>query len=424
MASAFIAAAKNGSSTGWSKAGLRRAQEASTPEDPLVSTPRSVTPQQKHTASSLLPESQLTLTPTTRVASFQHGWGLLPNGQTAVLEGELEKQTMNKQWKRRYAVLTSQKLFFSRPDRESVVDMIALGDIESISSVDTEEAFRREQPVAGSRKETQGPRQSSATSDHGQSPSGINADLFRLEAEGGIVENQSEVKQEEHRQYFEVRTVVGSFNNGRTYTLKATTREEHDEWVKVIGDTIAAAKKEVERERYRTWPQRVQLKVRKAFNTDSTQLATALLIVANFCINVIEFELLPEEGTARARLFNALDVVFNYLFLVELVFNMAAHWFYDFFTNGWSLFDFVVVVVSTTSMFVPTMPGVSLLRLIRVVRVLKLFKQLQSLKIILQSMVSAILPVANAFVVLVLFASLYSVRSLLYCSSHVSSLPT
>ena len=153
---------------------------------------------------------------------------------------------MNKQWKRRYAVLTSQKLFFSRQDRESVVDMIALGDIESISSVDTEEAFRREQPVAGSRKETQGPRQSSATSDHGQSPSGINADLFRLEAEGGIVENQSEVKQEEHRQYFEVRTVVGSFNNGRTYTLKATTREEHDEWVKVIGDTIAAAKKEVE----------------------------------------------------------------------------------------------------------------------------------------------------------------------------------
>jgi hypothetical protein len=70
------------------------------------------------------------------------------------------------------------------------------------------------------------------------------------------------------------------------------------------------------------------------------------------------------------------------------------------------------------------MPGVSLLRLIRVVRVLKLFKQLQSLKIILQSMVSAILPVANAFVVLVLFASLYSVRSLLHCSSHVSSLPT
>ena len=110
---------------------------------------------------------------------------------------------------------------------------------------------------------------------------------------------------------------------------------------------------------------------------------------------MIEFELLPEEGTARARLFNG---------------------FYDFFTNGWSLFDFVVLVVSTTSMFVPTMPGVSLLRLIRVVRVLKLFKQLQSLKIILQSMVSAILPVANAFVVLVLFASLYSVRSLLHCA--------
>jgi len=76
--------------------------------------------------------------------------------------------------------------------------------------------------------------------------------------------------------------------------------------------------------------------------------------------------------------------------------------------------DFVVVALSITAMAVPTLPGLSLLRLVRVVRVVKLFKQMQSLKIILESMISAILPVANAFVVLLIFASLFAVMAVMF----------
>lgn len=142
------------------------------------------------------------------------------------------------------------------------------------------------------------------------------------------------------------------------------------------------------------------------YHTSTAQMLIAFLIVSNFFINVVNFELLPEEGSHDDAIFNYFEYAFNAMFLIELVFNMAAHWFIEFFGSGWNVFDFFVVIVSCAAMFVPHLPGVSLLRLIRVVRVLKLFKQMRSLRIILQSMVSAILPVANAFVVLLLFSSL------------------
>jgi len=75
-------------------------------------------------------------------------------------------------------------------------------------------------------------------------------------------------------------------------------------------------------------------------------------------------------------------------------------------------------------MAVPTLPGLSLLRLVRVVRVVKLFKQMQSLKIILESMISAIIPVANAFVVLLIFSSLFAVMAVMFfkvASEHQSA---
>jgi hypothetical protein len=50
-------------------------------------------------------------------------------------------------------------------------------------------------------------------------------------------------------------------------------------------------------------------------------------------------------------------VIFNYLFLAELIFNLAANWFVDFFRNGWNVFDFIVVLLSTAAMAFPMLPG-------------------------------------------------------------------
>ena len=80
---------------------------------------------------------------------------------------------------------------------------------------------------------------------------------------------------------------------------------------------------------------------------------------------------------------------------------MANLW-HEFVNNGWSLFDAVVVPVTLVAQYSPDIPGVGVLRLLRVLRVLKLFQRLKSLRIIINALLQSIVPVANAFLVLIL----------------------
>ena len=44
-----------------------------------------------------------------------------------------------------------------------------------------------------------------------------------------------------------------------------------------------------------------------------------------------------------------LELSFTILFTVELAWNMFSYWFWDFFGDSWSLFDFAVVITSIAS---------------------------------------------------------------------------
>jgi hypothetical protein len=82
--------------------------------------------------------------------------------------------------------------------------------------------------------------------------------------------------------------------------------------------------------------------------------------------------------------------------------NLVANMWHDFMNNGWSLFDAVVVPLTFVAQYYPTIPGVGVLRLLRVLRVLKLFQRLRSLRVIIHALIKSIVPVANAFLVLIL----------------------
>ena len=53
-----------------------------------------------------------------------------------------------------------------------------------------------------------------------------------------------------------------------------------------------------------------------------------------------------------------LDIVFTSLFTFELVWNMAITKFFDFWNNGWNIFDFIVVVFSLLFLGVDGEPSV------------------------------------------------------------------
>ncbi len=65
----------------------------------------------------------------------------------------------------------------------------------------------------------------------------------------------------------------------------------------------------------------------------------------------------PDPTSRLEEFFWGADVFFNCVFLVELLFNMFGTWFEKFWSDGWNVFDFVVVVLSAISMISETIPG-------------------------------------------------------------------
>ena len=65
--------------------------------------------------------------------------------------------------------------------------------------------------------------------------------------------------------------------------------------------------------------------------------------------------------------------------------------------------------VSILDLTYPSIPGISLLRLARILRVLRIFNRLRSLRAIINALTASMLPVGNAFCVMALVTSVYSI---------------
>lgn len=139
------------------------------------------------------------------------------------------------------------------------------------------------------------------------------------------------------------------------------------------------------------------------------QLFVALLIGGNFIANIAEKWIDP-SGDLHMATWEGIDMFFNSVFAVELIWNMYAFWFWPFWKSGWNVFDFVVVTIGILNMSKIPLPGpLSLLRKMRAFRVFRLFKRVKSLHRIILSLMSSVPGVSNGFVVLLLVMSIYSI---------------
>ncbi len=127
----------------------------------------------------------------------------------------------------------------------------------------------------------------------------------------------------------------------------------------------------------------------------------------NFLINAAQAQLnqsLTDDAgspTAVARALGQADVALTAVFTAELLANMYAHWLRPFARSAHNLFDLAVVALSLASLGPLDLP-VSVLRMTRAVRVVRLFGRLRSFKRILGALTGSLVPVANAFVLLML----------------------
>jgi len=150
------------------------------------------------------------------------------------------------------------------------------------------------------------------------------------------------------------------------------------------------------------------------YNSLKVQTVVALLIGANFLTNIVEKEIDP-SGEKHRDVFKWFELFYNISFTIELIINMYAHWFWNFWSSRWNVFDVVVVsigILNTVEEIFDDLDlpdWLSLLRMMRAFRVFRLFKRVESLNKIIVAIMHAIPGVLNAFLILTIVMSVYAI---------------
>jgi len=164
-----------------------------------------------------------------------------------------------------------------------------------------------------------------------------------------------------------------------------------------------------------------QPQARAFYEGNLCQVTVAMIISANFLANVTEKEVDP-QGVNYPGLWRNFELVFNVIFLIELIVNMYARWcdsFWGrrFWCDPWNIFDLIVVAVGCVSFGVELEGPLKLLRCLRAFRVFRLFKRVKTLNRIIVMITAAIPGVTNAFLVIVIMISIYSLVAVEFFSS-------
>ena len=168
-------------------------------------------------------------------------------------------------------------------------------------------------------------------------------------------------------------------NSVRLYSFRTLSKSERIEWEEAVEKSVADAKAAEIAARP---PPTCQERLCAVYDSTPCQVLVMTLVMVNFFVSVAEAELVPEPGSALDMRFEVVDNTFTAIFTVELVLNMASHWFWVFVKEKWNWLDFFVVVVSVGSVGTDAGPTVKVIRILRALRVV-LSPQL--LKLVLSS---------------------------------------
>ena len=284
----------------------------------------------------------------------------LPPESSRVKEGLIDKKRVGSTitWMPRLAVLTQECLYFANPSTDLIIDHIPLHEINKV---------------------------------------------FLQEDEDESNDDYQEII---------IETIPDGFNSGRAYIHRAL-RKDAGKWSEAIERESKHARW-VQEEANRTekgplalW----RLRVKRVYENSITQAVIASLIMASFAIDLVQAEILPEDGSPTQDLFDQMDIFFASVFCFELAVNLFAkskNWCKEFLSDGWNLLDVIIVSLSLLTVLASGIPSLKVFRLIRVFRVARVFRKLKSLNRIITALASAVIPVANSFIILALVTCIWA----------------
>jgi hypothetical protein len=127
-----------------------------------------------------------------------------------------------------------------------------------------------------------------------------------------------------------------------------------------------------------------------------------------------EYDPYPAEMQLYGPTWIWLDDMFNVIFLIELIVNMYGSFWFAFWRSPWNVFDALVVLVGFLSLIRADLGPLSDLKMLRAFRVFRLFKRIPALRKIISSLVRSIPGVFNAFVIMLIVMSIYSILAVDY----------
>jgi len=358
-------------------------------------------------------------------------------GDDVLREGLLEKQVQLKDlaWVPRYVTLSTTALMFAVEAGGEIREQIGLLDISSCESVDGESHNTlRYYNKAGAREGQEGKGHSTLSQVSSRSKILGSFRPRRFERTASL-DNKQEDRPKARSggedgpvstSEWDYAISIHTERFGRTYYLRSKSQQDKDEWMKAIAEAIAEAQEERVRQMQLTARRLFKLKLRKAYDSECCQSLIAVFLVTNFVINVYDSETQHENGTQGRQILDLLESVFGLIYTVELAVNMYTHWFWQFFSNGWCVFDFIVVMMNVVEAIVAAVAasnsgtgGLSLVRMLRIFRIVRLFNKLKSLQKVIMGITSTLLPMSNIVIVFTVINSIYAVLATrLYAASY------
>lgn len=137
-----------------------------------------------------------------------------------------------------------------------------------------------------------------------------------------------------------------------------------------------------------------------------------ILIIANAVI--LGAETLPSVAAGIGPVLAVIDRVIIYAFVIEIILRIAAYRF-SYFTNGWNLFDFAIVLISLLA----ATSGLAAIRAFRVLRVLRVITVIPRMRVVVSALLDSIPGIASVGVVLALILYVFAVIAAnLYGADH------
>lgn len=148
-----------------------------------------------------------------------------------------------------------------------------------------------------------------------------------------------------------------------------------------------------------------------------------LLVILGSCIAMAMEEPLPEGDSSSINdALNSAEIVFTILFTIEATIKIVALGFIScgpnsYLRDGWNVLDFFIVVISLVTLILGSIigdgiGGIRALRGFRILRPLRLISTIESLQIVLNSLLRAIPKLFNVFLLFAFFLVMFAILGL------------